>query len=242
MSSRRILIVVVATCIGVASRPDPSSAKCAIQELAPLVLTPNEAQLPMDGGVLVAWGYETRGEQRDGDTSRPKDWTFSVAATPVTIAPDVTVYRPTKPGGKLTITDGKHQQLASFAIASKAPPSKLVAPAPTAIRRQHHKSKRSAMTTVTAELADAPPADAFAVITYRGKAAIDFFVIERDDKQPKSVDVHRDPGRCRFLPTGIQTPNAGEEVTLAWVDNVGRVGPQSKPIKVTAAPGTSDDD
>jgi hypothetical protein len=109
----------------------------------------------------------------------------------------------------------------------------LPPPTPTLVTATIARTKRYTSTTVRAELADAPPADAIGVIAYdRDGHAIDFARVDADARAAKQINIHDDPGRCRFPPKGVAAPQSGDAVTLAWVDRFGRVSKQSKPIQV----------
>lgn len=215
-----------------------------MQELAPLVLTPDGAQLPADGGVLVGWTWETRGAKRDTDPSQPPEWQLG-AATKAQLAPGVTVYRPKARTGKFAITGKDGAAVASFGFDASAAAVKLAAPTPTAIRRSEIIGRRGRSIRVDAELASPPPPDAIAVVVYKQRTAIDFAQLDRDaaagadagadaQTKAKTITIHRDAGRCAFNPKGIEAPAGGDEITFAWVDRFGRLSKPSKAIKVTA--------
>jgi len=203
-----------------------------MQELAPDVWTPNGAQLPRDGGVLVGWTYESRGTPH-------AEWRYSEATTDDTLVPGVTVIRPKQRKGPFKITSKDGATIATFELGKPTVVS-LPAPIATTAQLSHAFDRRSRTTIVVADVADPPPADAFGVITYAKGKAIDFARIEKDDG--KHVALHRDPGRCRFLPSGLEAPTAGSEVTFAYVDAFGRLGKASKPVKVVEDKPAKDDD
>ncbi len=217
-----------------------ATAKCAMTELQPSLVTDKAATVPSDGGVLVGFVAEVGQHRADGDPS-VTDWKFSVAVDHTTLAPGLTVYRP-KSGATIAISDAKGKAIAKYARDAKATTMMLPPPMPQKLTITASRSGRGTHRELTAALSSPPPDTAVAVILYSstaGKALAYGRVHPGADA--KAVVPWADPPRCSFSPSGTTMPTAGDKLVLAWVDQFGRIGKTSAPIGFTETKVVQDD-
>ncbi|HEY4239284.1 MAG TPA: hypothetical protein VGM88_05685 [Kofleriaceae bacterium] len=201
-----------------------ADASCAFVELAPSVLTPRDAKIPADGGVVV--GFDRKlpsGPKADagGDPSVSSALAFGeTAAVRESLAPGLTVYRPrtgASRGAKLELTAGG-KRIAAF----DSGPAAAALPAPI-VESVAVESSFRGTATVRAHLGADAPAGAVALIVYGAGGALTY-------GQPGATRdiVVREGGHCSFPPGSA--PKTGDHVTLAWVDASGHVSARSKPV------------
>lgn len=111
---RTRLLISLATLIAASLlAPTALQAKCAMPMFKPVVLTTRDTTLPADGGILVGWqsDYDV-GSARDKDPSEQPTWTATagkaaVALKRVSLAPGLSVYRPSNAKGVVVLADEK---------------------------------------------------------------------------------------------------------------------------------------
>lgn len=226
-----------------------SFAKCAMQELAPALVTPKNAAIPADGGVLVGFQYSRDDEVQPakGDPSMTAAWTWSQTMTKENLAPGLTVYKP-KSAAAITVKDGK-KLLGTFTRDPKAAAAGSAVPRIGKLEITTHPARRGRHREATVTSTDPIPNDAFGAIVYverGGKSVpIAFGTIDHHDPKSRTFIAYADPSRCAFAPPGTEPPPVKGKVTIAWFDRFGRVSKQSAPVEVTEVPppaGLSDDD
>jgi hypothetical protein len=223
--------------LAVGSTTSLVDAKCAMQELIPKLLTPDQASVPADGGVLVGYDFEVVNARRSETTFKFSDGHKPVEVTKQALAPGVDVYKP-KSSGLLYMTDAATDKAAgSFTRDAKASAFDPAPPATTAVRESIATGRRGKQVSIAAVLAAAPPDAAIGVILYgKDHAPLAFTTVPHDGS--KELLVYRDAGRCAFNPPGMTPPPIGDAITLAWVDKFGRISKPSAPRAVAA--GTVD--
>jgi hypothetical protein len=220
----------IAALLLLALSPD-ADAKCRAIPLSPVVLTPDHATLAVDGGVVVgAQSDFNREDMPDGDVAVQKGWRFKAGKDTLepkieVIAPGLAVYRHGATGSVLELENGK-QRLVQIHVA-KDTPAPLAAPSVKKIVATKI-TKRRTNTHVEVVLDGEPPKGAVAIVAVDAKGkAISW---GRVDGTP--VFAYKNQ-TCEIVPTGTIEPKVGTQVTLFWVDIMGRKSPASKPIGIT---------
>jgi hypothetical protein len=219
-----------------------AAADCALIGLEAKVITKPNVEVWPDGGVVVMAAPKMGGKLEKGDAAINKSWRFKgsdAEPTFVSIAPGLAVIRPPKDasgramGGELV--DGK-TSLISVKLASKKLPA-LGAPVVKKITHQQQVNRRTSA-RVTVEL-DSVPATAIALVLFDAKGTPrSFGTINVPDPiggvapPPNTVWAYAHH-ECRALPNGTVPSNAGDVVTVMFVDETGRVSPPSKPFTIT---------
>lgn len=216
---------------GVASRV--ASADCAATELQTTVVTPQDAEIPSDGGILVAATFRTGvRKDNDGEAVRP-GWRLrgkKLTAPKIDVlAPGLAVYRVTFDGkaGPVELEDEDHKVVAKV-IGSKAKLAQLAAPDLKKVSFSAMVSRHSSQRIQATLVADAPPeAYALVIADAKGTAKSWGLVSKGLVQYPYS---HND---CEMLPNGTTVAAIGSMVTVYWVTADGRRSAASKPIKLT---------
>lgn len=232
--------------------PSTANASCAIPSYGGLVLTTRNTNLPADGGILVGWTYDQKAMPTpSGDASDQPTWRVvaskknvknkaKIKLTRVALAPGLSVYRPAAAAGTLTLSNDKGKVLGTFTPDPAAAKNAMPAPGLTAIALLSTANFRGSSQRVQATLANAPPAEAVAVIVYAlGSAkaapvALSFVRLPDTHDAMTSLSVFDDAGRCGIVQPGARSPIGNEQVALAWVDAFGRVSPLSPPVAAAA--------
>ena len=123
--------------------------------------------------------------------------------------------------------DGKHALLVTTRVAKDVPPT-LGAPVVKQVISKQWRGRKPA-TDVVVVLGGAAPATAVAIIAYDAKGkAMSFGAVTKDELVVYSQH------RCETLPNGTVEPAPKQRITLAWVDENGRVSAKSKPVTVAS--------
>jgi hypothetical protein len=219
----------------VAATTHAAAADCAMWGLAPRVMNP-DAEVPTDGGLVVAAVPLAGGPLDKGDVAVQPSWRWRggkglVRPSIEMLAPGLAVYRlPAGPLGAIVIEDAKHAVVAK-ASAVAARRDRLAAPKVASIHHDSHLGRRS-RTQVTVTLDGAPPAGTAVLVLADAKGV------------PRSwggvgaastVTVYLS-GDCLALPNGTLPSQPGEQVSVFFVDNLGRKSEASKPITIATTP------
>lgn len=212
--------------------PAPARAKCAMPILEAQVLTHAGDPIPTDGGVLVGWTTSTDWEKpRRADDPALGGWKLAwrkraVPTRVTSLAPGLAVYAPKKQTrGKLALGS-----FGTFRFGEAGSSHGLAAPVVKEVRTTDTPRGRwrSVVTDVTLDAA--PPAAAHALIVYVGDAAVTWAPLAGATTTVRAFD---DDGRCEVHPPGMRAVRAGEDVSVAFVDRFGRVGPRSAVVPST---------
>lgn len=231
-----LALLVAALCLA----PTTSRAKCAMEVLEYQVVSHPGDEIPAGGGVLVTWStsHEYDGERKAGDPTANASWRFKlgkkkVATTLETIAPGLTLYRPTvvkkgKARVHTLIGDGG-TSLGKFKFSAKTRAAFGPAPGVNAVKVKRDDRGRGVSVTATVTLDATPPDDAYAlVLRAAGGAAISWGLVT--DRTSPSIVVFHHNGRCDVVPPDMRSPSAGESVDAFWVDKFGRQSPASAAV------------
>ena len=199
------------------------------------VVTHSGDTVPAGGGVLVAWSTDHDYDSQDPGVVHP-EWRFKekkrkVKATITELAPGLAVYVPRVKKGRHTVTlwDGAGGKLGTYKFGGKG--TAPAAPSVSKVARVESEGFRGGTeVTVTAEVA-AVPADVYGLIVYDAQgSALSWRRI--DDPAATSFVVYDSPGHCGIEPEGMRPPDAGAQVTFAWVDKLGQVSAHSAAVAV----------
>ncbi|HPH69795.1 MAG TPA: hypothetical protein PLF40_28785 [Kofleriaceae bacterium] len=223
----------------IAARPVAAAPCRPIMPVAQLV-TPKDAAVPADGGVLVSW---VPGDPSDGVATTDKGWSIKhgkrkLSVTTAVLAPGLVRYD-ADGAGVQQFLDGDGKQLLSYTRAPAQAGAATVwaaAPEMKAIEMVRIDRQRFSTTTYTAKLTTAVPAKAVAVIvyTYDKKAKAD--VALRWAKVAEgntSITLDWQGRSCGGMAQGTVALQPANKLSLAWVDATGRVSAHSKVIGVT---------
>lgn len=218
------------------------TAKCAMTALAAAVLTPPNAKLPADGGVLVGFDHEvdrdySKPASHDDPSNQPT-WKWSASVTRTSLAPGLSVYKPAA-GTSITVKDAKGAALGTFARDTAKPVAAAGVPRVAKITITTVSSGRGLRQVATATSTDPIPNDAYAAIVYDDGKPISFGIVPHGDPKNRAFVPWQDPSRCAFNPTEMRAPS-GTKITLAWVDQFGRVGKPSAPVKIEVVKSPKD--
>ena len=222
--------VILAAALALA--PNVAAGDCASMPLQAQIVTKAGAEIPSDGGILVATRW-TNGPMT-GTTEDPVHSGWRLRGKKLTapkidlLAPGLAVYRVTFDGpAAMELEDEDHKIVANVS-ASKAKPSAIAAPKPRSIVFAATMSRHSSQ-VATATLTADPPAGASAlvIVNAKGQATSWSAVVPGRVQTPYA---HQD---CAMLPNGSSAPVVGEKVTMFWVMTDGRSSAPSKAIKVT---------
>lgn len=241
-----IWLGVLAVALGSAS---PASSKCARVLLAPQLITHAAETIPARGGVLVGFEETTDDAAEayaDHDPAMNTDWTLVVGKRKVRprieqLAPGLAVYRPgvlrSSRATTIVLRDGKGAKLGTFSATARPAPATLPAPVVTKLTSTsvaQNKGRWNGTVTTATAVVDRIPDGAAALIVYRRTAdattALSWARVAVGSAP--SIEVYASPGRCGSEPDGLTAPATGDSVVLAWVDQFGRLSPQSAVVVV----------
>lgn len=213
--------------------PDLAAADCAAMPLGAQVVTKPGAEIPVDGGILVATTYQAdvKGQTVE-DPVRP-GWRLRgkkpLAPKIELLAPGLAVYRVAFEGTAARELEDENQKVVATVKPSTAKLATVPAPKVKSLVFKQTLSRHS-WQAATASLAEDPPTGAVALVLVdaKGKAFSWGDVQAGREQTPYS---HSD---CAMLPNGTRAPTGDEKVTMFWVMADGRRSPASKPVKVSA--------
>jgi hypothetical protein len=213
--------------------PASAHADCAMWGLAPKVVTPANAVVSSDGGIVVAAAAEPRAELAPGDPAVQPGWRLRIGGSLVKppieqLAPGLAVYRVAAPNAfKLELENASHEIVATVRPARNAGDA-LAAPKPKRVWFEALKHRRGG-TRVGVELDGAAPAHAIALVLADGNGTPRSWALTDGGATLYPYIT----GDCRALPNGTLPSNAGDQVTVFWIDDAGRKSPASKPITIS---------
>ena len=220
-----------------------SAGPCLVPGLIPIVITPQGGTIDQLGGVVVAAVPFPSGVNEDPATL---PWEFvegkNRSKPKITvIAPGLAIYAPKAPQQALELVGkaGRVEGRVTFRFQDTDDMPMDAAPRPTRVV-QAKKAPRSGNDTVTATLAEAPPAGTVAVLVRAaGSKATTARSWNRlyDLKKPSVVIYAHD--RCEPVIPGTVPTKAGDKIELAWLDGEGHVSLWSAAIEVTAEKGSA---
>jgi hypothetical protein len=205
-------------------------ADCAMYGLAPKVLTPANAVVPSDGGIIVAAEPEQGGKLDPGDPA-VQPWKIRAGADtlrpPVeSIAPGLAVYRVAMPNAfKVELFDGA--KVVATVRPARGSGDRLAEPkVKQAWFEEQH--ARHGSSSVRVEL-DAPvPAGVVAIVLADAKGAKSWGPVTENT----NIVVPFSSPDCVALPNGTRPSRSGDKVFLMWVAADGRVSSASKTLTI----------
>lgn len=249
---RTLLLVATATLAIATTLPRlAASEPCPVFTPSPEILQRDNSVLPGGAGLVVRSGYEMAGTTNsDVDASLQPTWQFvrstrkgaaKVATTMEPLAPGLTRYVPAGGTGSIAVTvAGKLHRVTLAPPATKQRISPLPAPTPVSItmllRPVRGRGRPTAL--MNAVLQDRRPPGVLAVIVYgidaQGTATPRSFMKVSGDSLFLQVYTFS-TRNCEPPVPGTIESNIGDQVALAWVDELGRVSPRSAPMKIVDA-------
>ncbi|MBL9017852.1 MAG: hypothetical protein JNL83_26940 [Myxococcales bacterium] len=224
--------------LGLAASP-AAAGPCLEPGLMPIVISPLGATIDQFGGVVVAAVPWREGVNED-PVVQPT-WEFvegKQRGKPkiTVIAPGLAVYAPKAPVQALELQDktGRAVGRVKFQFQNTDDMPMDAAPRPTAVI-QAKKARMSSNDTVTATLAEAPPAGTIAVLVRAagGKTTAPRSWNRLYDLKTTKIVVYA-YDRCEPVIPGTVATKAGDKIELAWLDAEGHVSLWSPAIAVTA--------
>lgn len=210
--------------------PSTASAFCEGEGLVPKVVTAANAELPLDGGIVVAAVLDALAPLTTGDPAVQPWRLVGVSAEPTVelLAPGLALYHVAS--GATGLEDQNHRVLVSVrTVTTKA--RRLAAPKIRSLRYDH-RFGAEAREELVAQLAVKVPTTAVAM------------VIASVDGTPRSwgpvsagastIKPYLRSG-CGTVPNGSITSVVGDKVIAYWIDASGRRSAPSAPIRVGAA-------
>jgi len=225
----RFLLVAAALALA----PQAAAGDCASAPLQAKVVTKAGAEIPSDGGILVASTYTSGPVAEKNEDAVQSGWRLrgkKLTAPKIDVlAPGLAVYRVVFDGpAAVELEDADHKVVATV-TASKAKATAIAAPKVKSLVFTQTMSRHSSQ-VATVQLSADPPAGATALVLVgqKGKATSWGEVVPGRVQAPYAHD------DCAMLPNGSSAPVAGEAVTLFWVFPDGRRSEASAPVKVTS--------
>jgi hypothetical protein len=228
---------IVLAAVGLAASP-AAAGPCLEPGLLPMVISPLGATIDQFGGVVVAAVPFRGGEDKDPVV---QPWEFvegkqRTKAKVTVLAPGLAVYAPQKPQAELVLEAkvGRTVGRVKFQFQNTDDMPVDAAPRPTLVV-QAKQSPMSSDVTVTASLAEAPPAGTIAVLVRSAgsKTATARSWNRLYDIKTKTIKVY-DYNRCEPVIPGTVATKAGDKIELAWLDAEGHVSLWSQAIEVKA--------
>jgi hypothetical protein len=187
-------------------------------------------------GIHQGWTWPRESdEDQPAATTTPAVADFKFEKRPAqkqrSLAPGVDVYRPLGAGlGLVPLTD--HGVLiGTFRFQRELSTQMLPTPRLKRVRKliDQGVSHVSSYIVVEAELDTVAPPNVVGAVLYRIRGtkvtALSFQRVWPDGTN--RIYVYTDAGRCAVNPGGMQAPSIGDEVSIAWVDAVGRISGSS---------------
>ena len=199
----------------------------------PAVLTPDNATLDPQGGVLVAAESTQLERAVDGDPTL-QDWRFSdgthdMIGKRTVIAPGLIATAPVGLGETLVFQNPDGSRAIQIRYRTAADRAVLQAPKVESVIYTNTNLGIMLRELTTAKLAAPAPAGAVALVVYAGRTPRSWVPIE--DLQRLDVSVYAVDDCVRQIPGTIAT-RAGDRITLAWVDATGHVSAHTPTIVV----------
>lgn len=214
----------------------PVDASCAYIEQVDQLIS-GDGIVAVDGAVLV--GHGPHGPSPAGGAkhaARAEDWkVVDGSGAPadvklVELAPGIRAFVRTKPAkakSKLVIKDDAGT-IGTFTYDDVK--LELPAPAASKARVTWAKAFRGTRSTFQVDVASVPDAAMYVVVT--GKGGSKSAVVVPHAAGAQTLVPHQSAGHCDSGSPG-SAPSDGEEITLAWMDRYGRIGPASTSIKAS---------
>jgi len=223
------------------------ASPCPVPKLSAAAVSTPSGVIEDGGGVIVAvinnFGEATNGEEvtptggaHDGDLVVRSAWRFRgagklIAPTIDKIAPGLAVYRPpamTMP--EYVLETSAHKTVASARRSADRDASVLGAPVVVGGGETTFTGRRGGGALVTVHLVSTPPKGARIMVAYGpDKVARSFGYV---DATSKNVLVWRTRSGCELgIPGEIPTA-VGDKITVAWLDESGRLSARSAPIEI----------
>ena len=209
-----------------------AAGDCAPLQMMPVLATADGAELPPDGGLVIADELSSNQLPKPGQVTpngpledlRFVDGKRRTAPSVKAVAPGLVVLQAV--GTRLE--DKRRNKLLTFTRATTAQPA-IEAPKATAVVRTTSWPGRKRFQSVSVQLAAAAPADRYLVVfDHTGKIGRSW---GRGDGSATTVIVYRS-GECTTVPDGTHPSAPGDEVRLAWLDRTGRMSALSPAIKI----------
>ena len=208
-----------------------AAGDCAFSGLAAKVITPANAIVPGDGGIVVAAVTDHHGALSPGDEAVHPGWRLRVGPDllkpPIeVIAPGLAIYRVAVANAfKVELENDKHEVVGTVRPA-RGSGDPLAAPqlkrAWFEPNHSRHGSER-----VGVEVDGAVPATAIALVVADAKGTPrSWTLVDGQALYPYTS------ASCLALPNGTIGTKAGDTITVFWVDAGGRRSAASKPIHV----------
>lgn len=227
-----------------------NAAPCRPLHNVARVLTPNDAAIAHDGGVLVMATPETPGDNQviadgSGDAAQQPTWKLvqrkrNIRTMMTVLAPGLVRYdvvgnnigaqRLVGPLGKVLISYVRNS------AAAKA--DRVAAPDVSSVESASYGDDRRRTITYTANFGTAAPSGTVAAVIYGQDPATSAEQAWRWTVVPQGATtfvIERQGRSCGAPTVGTVALSASSIVSVAWVDASGRLSPRSKPIKITAA-------
>jgi hypothetical protein len=214
----------------------PADASCAYIETVDQLVS-GDGILALDGAILIGHGPRGPGPKH---APKAEDWKVvdgsgaPVDVKIVELAPGIRAFvraKPGKPATKIVVKDDAGD-IGTF--TNKDVKLELTtAPSGSNARVTTAQAFRGMSTTFQLDLASVPDAATYVVIT--GKRGNSSAAVVPHATGATTVMPFTSGGHCGGRSAGA-APDDGEELTLAWMDRYGRMGPTSKSIRAANRP------
>lgn len=240
-------MIAVASLVTLAASSPGRAEPCAVPTLAVRSMTNPNTVIEDGGGVIVAavssFGSMPNSEEIARDKADEPDveirssWSFLVAGKRVTpkidkLAPGLAVYRlPVQASTTYVLETGTHKSIVTVRRSPDRDASVLPAPVVVGGGAASIEGFRFNSTFVTVHLATTPPKGSAMLVAYgpdgrpRSFGAI--------TPVSKDVQVWRTRGGCEHPIAGEIATSAGDTITVAWLDESGRLSAKSAPFRIT---------
>lgn len=228
-------VPLVAAVVAALAAPAPAPA-CAISVARDVVLTPEGAELALDGGVILSTSFGLHDPTRD---LHVRTVGSKHPAVTVEIAPLLRVVRPPI-GARVEVVDGRDQVVRTLTFADPSPKA-LAAPAIATLTSTARAPSPRAVTpyaipssALEIGLRAEPPEDAQALVIYEvdGKTTTPHAWIAVAAKTTSYTIVTG--GKPCHASTALPTYQ-GTTLRFAWLDRGGRLSPLSAAVRVGVA-------
>lgn len=243
-------VAALATVVTLAMSLPVGAVPCPLPTLSATALTKPDAVIEDGGGVIVAlqsnFGQNVTGEEIPNtdpaitspnlvvrSTWRFRDGAKLVAPSIDKIAPGLAVYRlPTSSASAYVLETGAHKSMVAVRRSPDRDASKLGPPIVSGGNLTTTEGGRrfSSATFVSIHLPSLPPRGASLMIAYGADNVARSF--GRVVGNSKDVTVWISGGGCTFPIPGEIATAVGDTITVAWLDESGRLSARSVPIEI----------